>query len=162
MGSGAEASSAGERRSGALILDDRRWEWEARHSPPEDEDGAENPFLCWYEITFRRSGDAEQKAFARAGIPDGGWSDETLRQVLRSARTRRWRDPSGDLWTVRLEGWSGRGISTEVAAAEEESGRAVVFVPLEGGEEIRRTAPDVESITDLPDGRLAQLLEGED
>lgn len=157
-----DASGSPERRSGELTLAGRRWEWEAVHAPPEDEEGTGSPFLRWYEITFRLADDPEQRAVARAGIPARDWSEGTLREVLRSARSRRWRDPEGELWSVRLEGWSGRGISTEVAAAAEDAGRAVVFVHEEGGDEVRRSAPGCDSITDPPSGGLEALLEGEE
>lgn len=148
-----------ERRTGEVTLAQHRWRWEAVHAPPDDPDQADNPFLRWFEITFRLEEDPAQEAFARAGISPGDWSDETLRQVLRSARTRTWRGPEGRLWSVRLEGWSGQGISTEVAEAENENGPAVIFVDEERGKEVRRSAADLDSITAPGEGGLESVLE---
>lgn len=150
----------GDRRSGEVDLSGRTWEFDAVPTPLDEEEPAGEPFLRWYEVTFRRADDPEQEAVARAGVPAGDWSGETLRSVLRSARTRTWRGPGGELWTVRLEGWSGSGISTEVDDADAAE-RAVVFSRGNGdGDEIRRSAPEMASITAADDGELAQLLEG--
>lgn len=153
--------TGGESRTGEVTLAGRRWEWSAVHAPLDEGERNHDPFLRWFEITFRLEDDPEQEAYARAGVSPGDWSEETLRQVLRSARTRTWRDTEGRLWTVRLEGWSGRGISTRVADAEEGAGPEVVFVPGDDGDEIRTRAPDLDSITDPGEGGLEAVLERE-
>lgn len=137
-----------------------RWRWEARRAPAGEEEGATSPFLDWWEVRFRRDDDPDQEARVRAGVPDEAWSEELLRSVLRSARERTWRDADGALWTVRLEGWTGSGISTEVAEGEAEEGRRVVFVPEQGGESVRRPAPELASLTVEADRTLQRLLEG--
>ena len=151
----------GERRAGEVRLAGSLWQWEAVPSPaePDGEAAAPNPFLRWFEVTFRRKDDPEQEARARAGVAPGDWSEETLREVLRSVRTRTWRDDDGRLWRVRLRGWSERGISTEVAEAGEEGGRAIVFESPAGGEERRRAQAGVDSLTDPGAGGLQAVLE---
>ena len=148
--------------AGSLRLGSTLWRWEARPDPPDKDEDPPSPFLDWWEIRFRVDDDPEQRTRVRAGVPDEGFSDELLATILRSARERTWRDADGALWRVRLEGWPGRGISTEVADPEEGEGPMVVFVPPDGGDEIRRRAPGLDSLTAGADARLQRLLEGDD
>lgn len=155
--------SAREAPSGELDVGPVRWAWRARPVPGEELDGEPSPFLEWWEVRFRRDDDEEQEARVRAGVPDGeGWSDELLRSILDSARERTWRDAGGDLWRVRLEGWSATGISTEVAEAGGDAERRVVFERPGDGERVRRAGPDLRSLTVEADERLQRLLEAGD
>lgn len=150
-------------RSGTLSLESRTWAWRAWERPTEEGDGAPSPFLDWWEVRFRLEEDSAQEARVRAGVPPGRWSEETVGSILRSARERTWRDADGRLWTVRLEGWTGQGISTDVAEGEEQDGGpTVVFSREEAGEQLRRPARELSSLTGADDDALQSLLEGRD
>jgi len=148
-----------ERPGGTLRVGGTVWRWEARPDPPEGDDDPPSPFLEWWEIRFRLDDDPEQEARVRAGVPDEGFSDGLLTSVLRSARTRTWRDDEGDLWSVRIEGWSARGISTEVAEGDD-AARRVIFSRPETGAEVGCPAPELDSLTLEPDAGLQRLLDG--
>lgn len=146
-------------RSGTVELAGRTWEWRAEEAPPDPE-RAPVPYLTWYRILFRRSDDREQVARTRAGIPPDGWSERTLRSVLRSARELRWRDEDGRLWELRVEGW-------KAGEGEDEVGERRVVLTRAGepedaggpGESLEHPARGLRSLTASPDEALQALLD---
>ncbi|NIP58599.1 MAG: hypothetical protein GWM92_09935 [Gemmatimonadetes bacterium] len=145
--------------SGTVELAGRTWEWGAEETP-RDSERDPVPYLTWYRVLFRRSDDPEQLARARAGIPPDGWSERTLRSVLRAAREVVWRDGDGRLWELRVEGWA-------PGQEEAESGeRRVVLSPAHGGEgaptatgSLEHPAGGLRSLTAASDEALQDLLD---
>jgi len=145
--------------SGTVELAGRTWEWGAEETP-RDPERDPVPYLTWYRVLFRRSDDPEQLARTRAGIPPDGWSERTLRSVLRAAREVVWRDGDGRLWELRVEGW---------APGDEEAGsgdRRVVLSPAGDSdaapspdEPLARGARDLRSLTAASDEALQDLLD---
>lgn len=152
-------------RSGTVTLKGGEWSWTATPVPADDLGPAgQQPSMEWYDFVFRRKEDPEQEARGRGGLPAGRWSEENVREILRSCRVRTWRDGAGELWRVR------RSRSAPIARvspempekAEGGSEETLTFVPVDGGDDgsFRRTVTGLASLAGLADQDLEELVKG--